>query len=749
MDQPQKQPDMQEENLYLERTVELARRQWQLARQKRQDQDEAIQSAHEDMLENVAQDALGLRTAQGFDDLMEMSQYTLSVLDQMSAREKGAQEMAALQKMMDSPYFARIDFRFEWETLPEKIYIGRATLMDQKTYTMYVHDWRTPIASVFYRCGTGPASYQAPEGAVTGEVALKRQYEIHGGRLAYYFDADVQITDAYLRQLLSRPTSPKMKTIVETIQKDQDIVIRDMENDVLMVQGAAGSGKTSIALHRVAYLLYQGLSGRLQANDILILSPNTVFEEYISKVLPDLGENNVRTMLFEEIFHALLPAVPTRPRSQCVEELLSCREDGRAALMKSSAAFKGSGAFAEILNRLAAELPEKWIPFADIAYDGQVIAQRELSKAAICHSRKIAPLAMKLKGLEQEILEKVHALHGNRMRKLEAFALRYPEHALEVEAFARLLSIRESAALLKEIKKFTEIGLLDVYRRLFGDKETFYRLAAGIALPENIEKIRSLACKRLEAGPLWQEDAQALFYLHLKVAGCGEYTHFRQVVLDEAQDEHPLYFAILRELFPYARFTILGDVNQTIAKQADTALYAQISAMLSREKSALMTLNKSFRCTMEIWRFSARFLPPGASGECFSRSGEEPAIHRAGSLAEMEDMLIGEVHACREKGYPSIALITKTEREAAALAARLKGRLEARLLGGGALADIRGTLILPIYLAKGLEFDAVLICGADRDHYSTEDDKKLLYIASTRALNRLNVFYTGTASPLL
>lgn len=209
VDQPQKQPEMQEENLYLDRTIDLARRQWQLARQKRQDQDEAIQSAHEDMLENVAQDALGLRTAQGFDDLMEMSQYTLSVLDQMSAREKGALEMAALQKMMDSPYFARIDFRFEGETLPEKIYIGRATLMDQKTYTMYVHDWRTPIASVFYRCGIGQASYQAPEGTVTGEVALKRQYEIRGGHLVYFFDADVQITDAYLRQLLSRPTPPK------------------------------------------------------------------------------------------------------------------------------------------------------------------------------------------------------------------------------------------------------------------------------------------------------------------------------------------------------------------------------------------------------------------------------------------------------------------------------------------------------------------------------------------------------------
>jgi DNA helicase-2/ATP-dependent DNA helicase PcrA len=210
-----------------------------------------------------------------------------------------------------------------------------------------------------------------------------------------------------------------------------------------------------------------------------------------------------------------------------------------------------------------------------------------------------------------------------------------------------------------------------------------------------------------------------------------------------------MHFAILRKLFPNARYTVLGDVNQTIGKQEDMTLYRKLSDMLGKEKSAMVTLSKSFRCTMEIWRFSERFLAPGAAGECFSRSGDEPAIHHAYGISQMDDMLVEEVTACKEKGYQSIGLICKTEKDAYALNLRLRGRLDARLIQNDSTAQIRGTLILPIYLAKGLEFDAVLICDADRAHYRTEDDKRLLYIASTRALHRLNLFYSGEISPLL
>ena len=190
--------------------------------------------------------------------------------------------------MIKSPYFARIDFKFDDEDEFEKIYIGRSSLRKNSYQEMYVYDWRSPIASVFYRFMTGEAFYDAPCGRVTGELNLKRQYEIKNGTLEYFFDSDVQIVDEFLRQLLSQNTTAKMKAIVETIQHEQDVVIRDMENDLLMVQGVAGSGKTSIALHRAAYLMYQGLQTKLSANNIMIISPNSIFEQYISNVLPEL-----------------------------------------------------------------------------------------------------------------------------------------------------------------------------------------------------------------------------------------------------------------------------------------------------------------------------------------------------------------------------------------------------------------------------------------------------------------------------
>jgi DNA helicase-2/ATP-dependent DNA helicase PcrA len=237
--------------------------------------------------------------------------------------------------------------------------------------------------------------------------------------------------------------------------------------------------------------------------------------------------------------------------------------------------------------------------------------------------------------------------------------------------------------------------------------------------------------------------------LHIRIHGCDEYSHIRQLVIDEAQDEELLHIAILRDLCPYARYTILGDVNQSIGKPADISMYQQISAILGKGKTTFATMEKSFRCTEEIWRFSAKFLAPGMAGQCFSRSGEEPVVHRAASLSMMDDMLTEEVAACKEKGYGSIGLICKTEKDAFIVYERLKSRMALRFIHHDSVAELKGTIVLPIFMAKGLEFDAVLVCDADQEHYRTEDDKRLLYIASTRALHRLNLYYVGEISPLL
>ena len=667
----------------------------------------------------------------------------------ISALEVGANKMLSLERMTQSPYFARIDFQFEGEEESEEIYIGRNTLMDEKSSDMYVYDWRSPLASVFYRFGVGKAFYDAPNGRISGEVSLKRQFEIHHGVLEYFFDADVQIMDEFLRKLLSQNASSTMKTIVETIQKDQDIVIRDMENDLMMVQGVAGSGKTSVALHRAAYLMYQGLSTKLSAHNIMIISPNTLFEKYISNVLPELGEDNVISVNFEGMLKTILPSAQIQTRHQLLENLITCQDKVKSRLMKRSVEFKTSPQFKEILEHFIDDIPRKWIQFSDVDYDGKCIAIHSLLKAEILDRKRMAPLGLRLKQLEDSIFLTVHEMRKSRMKKLKDFVRQYKEHIFEVEEFARLLSISESTALFRNVERFTKLDILSFYKKLFHDLSYFQRLAKGIQLPDDIDQILKYTQENLKEDQLPYEDGIALAFLQLKIYGFRYGKSIKQVVIDEVQDYYPIHFEILKILFPQARYTILGDIYQTIEKPEELTFYDQINKILDKKKSTLITMNKSFRCTNEILNFSRRFLQQGLEVESFSRKGEEPKVCGAHDQAALDEMIIKEIQFCKEANYQSIGLLCKTEKDAKALYERLNGRLEIRFISSDTITDIKGVFVLPLYMAKGLEFDAVLLCETDKEHYSSEDDKKLLYIGCTRALHRLSLFYTGEMSPLL
>ncbi|MEA4988294.1 MAG: hypothetical protein VB095_09560 [Anaerovorax sp.] len=262
---------------------------------------EVLRETNRDMWENAS------HSTDDYDGAIQLSQFYQPLARNTFAVESSEKKIQLLERLLQSAYFARIDFSSGGKERYEKMYIGRGTLFNDIEKRIIIYDWRSPIASLFYRFETGDAYYDAPDGRIAGDIGLKRQYEIKNGVLEYFFDADVQIADEFLRKMLSGNTSNKMKTIVETIQKDQDIAIRDMSHDLLMVQGIAGSGKTSIALHRVAYLKYQGLSSQLKSSDIMILSPNTLFEQYISNVLPELGEDEVKSVVFDDLVSSSLP----------------------------------------------------------------------------------------------------------------------------------------------------------------------------------------------------------------------------------------------------------------------------------------------------------------------------------------------------------------------------------------------------------------------------------------------------------
>lgn len=736
------------ENKRLDEIISIAKGQLSSLRMSNKERKESITFSKKEIPEDSSHYIGNLWSMENFHELVELSQLTASVADKISEAEMETRKIVVLERMINSPYFARIDFKFDDEDKFEKIYIGLSSLIDDKSHEIYIYDWRSPISSVFYRFGTGKVFYDAPSGKITGEVSLKRQYEIKNGKLEYFFDADIQILDEFLRKLLSQNASSKMKTIVETIQKDQDIIIRNMDMDLIMVQGAAGSGKTSVALHRAAYLMYQGLSNRLYSDNIVIISPNTLFEQYISNVLPDLGEKNINSLKFEDIIQTVVCSENIQTRNQLLEDLLSSENKEYYNVRKSSMEFKGSAQFIEILNRFTDDLPDRQIEFKDVYYDNKHLVNRQFMKNRVLKEKNIL-LGLRLKKLEQFILDNVHVQQKSRISKLENFVLLTGRHSFEEKEAARKLSIYESTALIKEIRKFTELNIPALYRMIFNDKKYFYELANGTELPDCIDDILDFTCKNLENECLQYDDALALILLYLKLNGCSEYKDIMQVVIDEAQDYCPVHFEILNALFPRSRFTVLGDINQTIGKQEDLSLYDQFGKILSRQRSMLITMDKSFRCTTQILEYSTRFLPGGSEIKSFSRNGDVPQAYASDSLNALDDSIINEIMYCRKMNYKSAALICKTEKDAVSSYERLKDKINIRLIESEGRANLEGTLIMPIYLSKGLEFDAVLICDADSKHYNTEDDKKLLYIASTRALHRLNLFYTGEISPLL
>lgn len=706
----------------LAQTISLAEEQLKQAKEAADKKKSEIIEAKKDVRENTEHGITSLYTSDGFEALVELSQYINPVTDIIIDYEEEEHKILLLEKMIKSPYFARIDFKFDDEDEFEKIYIGRSSLRKNSYQEMYVYDWRSPIASIFYRFMTGEAFYDAPCGRVTGELNLKRQYEIKNGKLEYFFDSDVQIVDEFLRQLLSQNTTAKMKAIVETIQHEQDVVIRDMENDLLMVQGVAGSGKTSIALHRAAYLMYQGLQTKLSANNIMIISPNSIFEQYISNVLPELGEDNVISSVFEDILSALLIGRKIQSRNDFLENLIV--NSKYKEISRNSIEFKTSSFFREILDQFLIDIPRQWIEFEDVYYEGKCVVSRQILKDKIL-GRTETPLGIKLEQLEDYILEQIFGTGKGRGHK------------------------EEKNLIKQEIQKFIKIDIVELYKILFSNEAYFYSLLQNSNLSQGIKSIWEYTRENLEADRLYYDDAIAIAYLYLKIYGTNKYKNIKQVVIDEAQDYYPLQYEIFNLLFSNAKFTILGDMKQTLAKKEDISFYEQIQKILNKKKSSLIMLDKSFRCTNEILNFSLKFIEKSSQIKSFNRNGDSPKVYIADNSEIFIDEIVKEINLCQEKGFQSICLICKTEKNSIYLFNKIKHKLDIQLIKNGSVSDLQGVFILPVYMSKGLEFDAVLICDADSQNYHDEDDKNLLYVACTRALHKLSLFCENEVSPLI
>ncbi|MBM7866281.1 ATP-binding domain-containing protein [Heliobacterium gestii] len=760
------QQGRQEELQYLEQTERLLQTLLNRELDQLDQRKEALIEARRDMWENT------VHASQDFAQLTEMNQYLAGVNQQTAGYVNTLRQVEKYRRMIGAPYFGRFDFVEDGYDEVEKIYVGLHTLTDPASHHIFVYDWRAPVSSIFYRHEPGRAAYEAPSGIVEGDVLRKRQYKINEGNLVYFFDCNVVITDQILQEILSQNASPKMRTIVETIQKEQDRIIRDRDTDLLIVQGVAGSGKTSIALHRIAFLLYEGHQSRLQWNNVLILSPNAIFSQYISHVLPELGEENVAQTTFDAIATAAL-AEPFIVESRA-EQLETLLQSGGNPSRQRAIAFKGSRAFLTLLDRLIDHWAHREIAFEDVYYDSVTVETGQQLKNRFLNNKIGLPMAVQLRRLEETILKKIPPLQKRRRQRIEKIVAQSEGRDFEIKAFSRLLSMKETKALRRRLHRFTRVDYRHLYERLFTDPPLFARLARGLSLPEGIAEAMASASasasksagnatgssgmlgglfaetgERLRQGRVAYEDAAPLLYLKFRLEGCSLYSDIKQVVIDEAQDYTPLQYAIFALLFKEARYTVLGDICQSVEREGDLRLYDDVVQILQKPKTLRLDLNKGYRSSQEISAFARRLLAKEQGGLSFERHDEAPRIERAETEAAMVDAVARHAAASLEAGFGTVAVICKSQREAERLHSRLKGKHPVQLIQPHEGWVEKGVSVVSAYLAKGLEFDAVIVYGADKGRYASDLDRRLLYIACTRALHRLTLCYCGEISPFL
>ena len=767
--------DLLHEQAYLKQTISLIQRGLAELIRVMDDEQEKLREAKLELQEN--QPAF----ADDRDKQAETAQYLSGLQTQLAAYRVYADRLKKLNMLSDSPYFGRVDFAEDCQKA-ESFYIGRASLRDPLTYQIQVCDWRSPLASIFYRSVPGKTSFMAPDGEISGSLLLKRQYEITKGELNYFFDTDFHIKDGVLKKLLSQKASARMKAIVESLQEAQDRLIRQ-KSKVLLIQGAAGSGKTSLAMHRAAYLMYQDFQDSLSSSEIIIISPNHIFSRYISRVLPELGEENITSLTFDDISSVTGPASGTTSRdSRGYDTLLSEKKRRNFLLLQDIRAFKHSAPFAALLTRLADYYERRVLRLPDVYLYNEYIATGQELKEDVLRDRRILPLAKRLEQTRRRLSEKIHARKKKRLPAIQEFVSDYPDHQLEILPFSRLLSMKRGAYLNKLLDNLPVIDIPGLYRRLWA-KDLFYYLARGLDLPDNIEEIRRVCEKIANAGTrvgasagtdavadkardgvtrgetargaqsavatVSPEDALGLIWLRLILEGTVEHQQIRQVIVDEAQDYGPLHFILLRKWFPKASFTVLGDIQQCMLQSRDLSHYQAIARALGEPDSGTAVLRASFRSTWEISSFCRGFLNAPDLMEPFERHGQPVEILGADTDREAVNLLLDTIDRFRADGIGTIAVICKTAAQVASLYSMTKGRSTLRPVSDSGATDLNRNLILPLYLAKGLEFDGVILWDVSRENYSWPEQKRFIYLAASRALHRLSLVYTGELSPLV
>lgn len=596
-----------------------------------------------------------------------------------------------INKIKDSPYFARIDFRLKDMDDESKYYIGRFAFDYEDE--LIILDWRSPIASMFYDYEIGKAGYDAPIGWVDGEITRKRQFKIKNGKLEYALESSINIQDDILQKELSHTSDEKMKSIISTIQKEQNQIIRNDKAHTLIIQGVAGSGKTSIALHRIAFLLYR-FKDKISANNVIILSPNKVFGDYISNVLPELGEEPLCELSFENIAEVQLDRVINFESEKDPLEINDAKWVERVR-------FKSTFDFVKLIDDYIKQMPNKIFIPKDYTF-GSFTA-----KSDWIQSRFEAYNRYPVKKRLEKVAEDIH--------------YKFESDNIMEEDLPKLKSI------LKSLN-----GMLTIKNTLTLYKDFFKQM--------NLSNMFVMETKKT----LEWSDVYPFIYIHAAYEGIQEDKIIRHVVIDEMQDYTPIQYAVINLLFKCKK-TILGDFGQLVNPNHTHTLDDMRQLYNEGE---LVTLNKSYRSTFEIINF-AKKVQDVSSLEPIERHGEEPALVKCTNKQDEVSRIKIEIEEFKKSDNATLGIILKTDSDAEVIYNALKQEYSVNLISSESSSFTKGVSITSIKMSKGLEFDEVIIPSVNSKTYYSDYDRSLLYIACTRAMHKLKLTYTGELTQLI
>ena len=663
------------------------------------------------------------------------------------------EKMQKMFKTINSPYFARIDFKRENENTAEKLYIGKIGAVDEENNIITV-DWRAPISSIYYDSNIGKTSYIAPEGVCKGELLLKRQYNIENQKLISYQDVDTVANDELLKPYLNSSADNRLKNIVSTIQKEQNQIIREPLNKNIIVQGVAGSGKTTVALHRIAYLVYN-YRDTVKPNQYLVIGPNKFFISYISNVLPDLDVENVNQLTYDELC------------KEYINEdfaLISEDEKIRQYIKNSNSLnfqnLKVSMEFKNALDKYIEEIDKNIIPDKNIEIKGYVIFSSEFIKNIYKSienpviydniEKKVNKTNLLLQKYVEDNLDDIKENLQNQFKE----KTKNVSNELKYKEMDILSSIEKelSKGFKQRLNKFFNQLLPNIYKTyitFLSRINEYIDLSNYNIKNENVNyNIKNLKSKKVEF-----EDLSSLIYLKTCINGVGEYANYKQVAIDEAQDFGDFNFVALKKLLSNANFSIFGDLAQSIYQYRGIKNWESVQEIAFNNKCEIKNLHKSYRTTTEIMNCASNITKHlGLNvAEPVIRHGKNVEFINFSGVDEQIKTIENILEEYLKEDFKTIAIICKDEDEASKISKKLNKKYNAVNITDSDTMYNGGICAITSYLAKGLEFDGAIVSNASKLKYDENNDMemKLLYVAMTRPLHELKVLYDNElAKPL-